>query len=110
MPDAAPRRFTLPPEHPALPGHFPGRPIVPGVLLLDAVMQTAGIGQGITGQGITGQGIEEWRLLRAKFLAPVAPGQAVEIELAPRGADRLAFQCRCDGALVLHGEFACPPR
>jgi 3-hydroxyacyl-[acyl-carrier-protein] dehydratase len=95
MPDAAPRRFTLPPEHPALPGHFPGRPVVPGVLLLDAVMQAAGIGQG--------------RVLRAKFLAPVAPGQAVEIALAPRGPGRLVFHCRCDGALVLHGELACPP-
>ncbi|RAI58314.1 3-hydroxyacyl-ACP dehydratase FabZ family protein [Roseicella frigidaeris] len=93
---AAPVRFTLPPGHPALPGHFPGRPIVPGVLLLDAVMQAAGIGAG--------------RLLRAKFLAPVAPGQAVEIELAAPGPERLAFRCRCAGTVVLSGEFACPPR
>lgn len=87
-------RFVVPPEHPALPGHFPGRPIVPGVLLLDAVMQAAGLGQG--------------RLLRAKFSAPVAPGDPVEIELARRHPDRLAFACRCRGVVVLSGEFACP--
>ena len=31
-------RFAIPRDHPALPGHFPGRPIVPGVLLLDQVL------------------------------------------------------------------------
>jgi 3-hydroxymyristoyl/3-hydroxydecanoyl-(acyl carrier protein) dehydratase len=30
--------FAVPSGHPALPGHFPGRPIVPGVLLLDHVL------------------------------------------------------------------------
>jgi len=31
-------QFSVPNDHPALPGHFPGRPIVPGVLLLDQVL------------------------------------------------------------------------
>ena len=85
---------TIPADHPALPGHFPGRPIVPGVLLLDAVMQAAGLGQGL--------------LRRAKFLAPVAPGDQVEIALAS-GPGRLGFACRCRGTIVLTGEFAWPP-
>ena len=84
---------SIPADHPALPGHFPGRPIVPGVLLLDAVMQAAGLGQGL--------------LRRAKFHAPVLPGDAVEITLLP-GPGRLGFACRCRGALVLSGEFAWP--
>jgi 3-hydroxymyristoyl/3-hydroxydecanoyl-(acyl carrier protein) dehydratase len=88
-------RLTVAEDHPALPGHFPGHPIVPGVLLLDAVMQAAGIGRG--------------RLLRAKFTAPVRPGDPVDIELSRRGPERLAFTCRCRGAVVLTGEFACPP-
>ena len=87
-------RVTIPADHPALPGHFPGRPIVPGVLLLDAVMQAAGLAQGL--------------LRRAKFLAPVLPGDEVEIALAP-APGRLGFACRCRGTLVLIGEFAWPP-
>ena len=87
--------FTLPGDHPALPGHFPGRPIVPGVLLLDAVLKAAGF--------------TRCRLLRAKFTAPVLPGDAVEILLARRDPTRLAFTCRCGGTIVLTGELACPP-
>lgn len=83
-------RFTLPPDHPALPGHFPGRPIVPGVLLLDAVIQAAG--------GAT-------HIRRAKFLAPVAPGEEVEILLEPRPGGGRAFTCRRGKTIVLTGEI-----
>lgn len=84
-------RFTLPPDHPAVPGHFPGRPIVPGVLLLDAVLQAA--------PGRPG------RILRAKFPAPVLPGAEVEIRFEPRASGRTAFTCRCGETTVLLGEF-----
>ncbi len=91
-------RFIVPPDHPALPGHFPGRPIVPGVLLLDAVMgavRASGAGEPVG-------------LLRAKFPAPVLPGEEVEIALAPRDGGRIGFTCRVSGRTVLLGEVACP--
>jgi 3-hydroxymyristoyl/3-hydroxydecanoyl-(acyl carrier protein) dehydratase len=96
-------RFSVPEDHPALPGHFPGRPIVPGVLLLDAVLEALRVAQ--AGRPS--------RLLRAKFVAPVMPGTEVEIALAPRGegTGRFAFTCRTGGTVVLFGEVACetPP-
>lgn len=43
--------FRVAPSHPSLRGHFPGRPIVPGVLLLDEVI---GIAERATGRLVTG--------------------------------------------------------
>ena len=97
-PDQVAARFAVPADHPALPGHFPGRPVVPGVLLLDAVLRAAGVAEG--------------RVLRAKFIAPVLPGEEVEIVLARRGGgdpERLGFACHCRGRVVLSGEVACSP-
>ena len=84
-------RFAVPFDHPSLPGHFPGRPVVPGVVLLDAVFALAEV--------------RPAKLLRAKFVAPVGPGEEVEVAFQERAGNRLGFICRCRGAVVLSGEF-----
>jgi 3-hydroxymyristoyl/3-hydroxydecanoyl-(acyl carrier protein) dehydratase len=86
-------RFAVPPDHPSLPGHFPGRPVVPGVVLLDRVFALVGA--------------RPARLLRAKFAAPVGPGDEVDVSWSERGGNRLLFTCRCRGAIVLTGEAEC---
>lgn len=65
-------RFSIPPDHPALAGHFPGRPIVPGVVLLDHVVRAIEDARGLA-FGALGIGA-------AKFLQPVGPGVALDIE------------------------------
>lgn len=52
-------------DHPAFDGHFPGAPIVPGVLLLDAALHVVSCG---TGAAVTG-------IAAAKFLRPAGPGE-----------------------------------
>lgn len=56
--------------HPALAGHFPGRPVVPGALLLARVAAAAERSFG-TVRGVPA----------AKFLAPLRPGERFEVEL-----------------------------
>jgi 3-hydroxyacyl-[acyl-carrier-protein] dehydratase len=77
-------------NHPMLPGHFPGRPIVPGAFLLSWVIVQA----------------REWLASRAqmrvvgvrsvKFLRPVAPGEAVAAVFT-LSAETLKFSLSLDG-------------
>ena len=60
--------------------HFPGRPILPGVLMIEAVAQTAAIMMSAaTSRGAVGETLLA-AVNRFKFLKPVVPGHAVCIE------------------------------
>jgi 3-hydroxymyristoyl/3-hydroxydecanoyl-(acyl carrier protein) dehydratase len=69
--------LRIPAKHPALEGHFPGNPIVPGVLILDAVISAAAAWPSANFR-VDG-------LSHAKFLAPLKPDEAARIELMLRG-------------------------
>ena len=43
--------WTVPPDHPAFVGHFPGTPILPGVMLLDTVLHAIATANGISLDG-----------------------------------------------------------
>ena len=65
------RRFewSVPEQHPAFAGHFPGRPILPGVVLLDRVVRLARTLADEDGLAVG------WAVSQAKFLSPVGPGE-----------------------------------
>jgi 3-hydroxymyristoyl/3-hydroxydecanoyl-(acyl carrier protein) dehydratase len=61
-------------DHPAYAGHFPGQPILPGVVLLDEVLHALAAQQGL--EAAVG------RIKSAKFPSPVQPGQALCLNYA----------------------------
>jgi 3-hydroxyacyl-[acyl-carrier-protein] dehydratase len=67
------------PEEPALGGHFPGRPILPGIFLIEAVAQTAGVMLGAAAPPEPGATPLLAAVNRFKFLHPVLPGQELRI-------------------------------
>lgn len=93
--------FTIPPHHPALAGHFPGRPIVPGVVILDEVL------------ALLAQAEPERRvsaLVSAKFTAVLAPGVACAVTFTPRADGGLRFACVAAGQPIASGLLALCPR
>lgn len=67
--------------HPIFAGHFPARAIVPGVLLIEAVAQTAGVMMGAAGAPGAARGMALLAAVnRFKFLKAVTPGQEIRIE------------------------------
>ena len=83
-------------NHPSLPGHFPGTPLVPGVVILDEVLAA----------------LVEWRkdcqltgIRSVKFLVPLKPGQPFTIgfSLSDDRADEVNFCCRIDDRLIVEG-------
>jgi 3-hydroxymyristoyl/3-hydroxydecanoyl-(acyl carrier protein) dehydratase len=99
MSKAALHRVTvrIPASHPALPGHFPGHPVVPAVVLLQCVLDEA--------ERWLGTALSVRMLPQAKFSAPLLPEQDAELELRLAGKE-LRFSLTRDGRAVAQGLFA----
>lgn len=86
--------LPIPADHPAYAGHFPGQPILPGVVLLDAALHALARLQGGTAAG---------QIKSAKFLRPVMPGEPLTLHytLLPGGDFR--FEIRSAAHAVANG-------
>ncbi|BAO91779.1 acyl-coenzyme A synthetase/AMP-(fatty) acid ligase-like protein (plasmid) [Caballeronia cordobensis] len=91
-------RFTVPAEHPALAGHFPGHPIVPGVVLLDHALDAIG--------AALGRRFDACRIESAKFLSPAAPGEALDIAYETAASGAIRFTIRAGERAVASGALA----
>ena len=85
-------------NHPTLPGHFPGAPLVPGVVILDEVIAA----------------LIEWRqdseltgIRLVKFLAPLPPEQAFTISFSAKNARaaEINFCCRAGDRVIVEGRL-----
>jgi 3-hydroxymyristoyl/3-hydroxydecanoyl-(acyl carrier protein) dehydratase len=86
-------------ENPIFAGHFPGRPVLPGVLMIEAVAQTAGVMLGATGPA---ERVLLAAVNRFKFLRPVVPGDCLRIET--RKLTQAANMAYIEGTSTMNGE------
>lgn len=85
-------------DHPSLPGHFPGTPIVPGVVILDEIL--AVLNECHASARLTGIPV-------VKFLARLKPDRNFTIRLSAteQAADEIAFSCTSDGRVISEGRL-----
>ena len=89
-------------NEPFFAGHFPGRPIMPGVLIVEALAQTAGVlaVRSMELQG-TGKLVYFMAIEAAKFRAPVEPGCLMDLHV--EFTQRRATVCKFAGRAVVAG-------
>ena len=103
-------------NEPYFQGHFPGRPIMPGVLILEAMAQAAGILVFRTEGAMPDQNSVYYYagIDNARFKKPVLPGDRLEVEVTilakKRGIWKFACTARVDGGLVAEADILCTVR
>lgn len=74
-------------DHPAYAGHFPGQPILPGVVLLDEALHALA--------ARLGRQDAAWQLKSVKFHSPVQPGESLTLHSAESPTGGFRFEIRC---------------
>jgi 3-hydroxyacyl-[acyl-carrier-protein] dehydratase len=90
-PHVRPLRFHA--AHPSFAGHFPGQPIVAGVLLIEQAAEALRDWRGV--------GVRQ--VIDAKFLAPLLPDESAELELVALADARYRFTVRRGTDTLLRG-------
>ena len=96
-------------NEPQFMGHFPGNPIMPGVLMIEGMAQTGGV-MALTSVGGTGKLVFFMTIDKAKFRKPVTPGDRVEYHMTKITRKRSIWFYRgeafVDGKLVAEAELS----
>lgn len=98
--DTLERQLTVAADHPAFAGHFPGQPLLPGVVLLAEVLEAALSRPDWAARLGEGTGLPQ-----AKFLSPVRPGSVLRLVLAAE-AGGLRFEVLCGEQVAAKGQWA----
>lgn len=85
------KSVSIPVDHPAFVGHFPGNPILPGVVILDIV--------------VSAYGSEVFGISSAKFLNVVVPGDTLIVEISNHENGRAKFAVKRGMDLICEGQL-----
>ena len=100
-------------NEPFFQGHFPGNPVMPGVMILEAMAQAAGILSFVTSNRSSTRNLLYYfvGIDKARFKKPVGPGDQLLLEVnmvrSVRGIAKLTAQARVGSDVVSEAELMC---
>jgi 3-hydroxyacyl-[acyl-carrier-protein] dehydratase len=89
------RIVTVGAEHPSLSGHFPGHPVVPGVVMLGEIMNVI--------REMANEDLEFVGMPSVKFMSPLKPGESLKITLKHQGDGAMEFTCATASRSIASG-------
>jgi 3-hydroxymyristoyl/3-hydroxydecanoyl-(acyl carrier protein) dehydratase len=89
--------WTVPLDHPVFAGHFPGTPILPGVMLLDTVLHAIATATGIA--------LDIGEISSVKFLSPATPGDELVIQYDLAASGTIRFDVVAGMRKIASGSF-----
>jgi 3-hydroxymyristoyl/3-hydroxydecanoyl-(acyl carrier protein) dehydratase len=91
--------LKIPGTHPALAGHFPGAPIIPGVVIIDHVISAV--------SELKGKPVRVNSIPSIKFLSPIGPDEEFEISLTEKDSGKVIFSVSSNDRKILTGSLVC---
>lgn len=89
--------LTIGPSHPSLAGHFPGNPIVPGVVFLGEVLEVIGLS--------LDKPCMLSKVPSVKFHSPLRPNEVVQLTFDILSDHLVTFSCQVDSRRIASGQF-----
>ena len=89
-------RFTIPGGHPSLQGHFPGNPVVPGVVILNEVVEL--VERALSGKTVTG-------IKFVKFIKPLRSDMEVVLRVEKNKAGSVGIACEHNERVIVKGRL-----
>ena len=100
-------------NEPFFQGHFPGHPVMPGVLVIEAMAQAAGVLVKLSQMHQTDRPTVFYlaKVDNARFMQPVVPGDRLDLEVVivrtKRNMSQFRAEAKVDGKLVAEAELLC---
>ena len=91
------KSLTIDSSHPSLAGHFPGNPVVPGVVILEEVLEL--IGKSL------GQSFMLSKVPSVKFHSPLRPNEPLQLKFDILPGHVVTFSCQVGSRMIASGQF-----